>query len=72
VRAVNAGIDKVDRFTLVVDEVTLSGPAIWICALPGPIKLRVQVGLRPFEAFRRTELGVVRRAQLGEKLRSSL
>ena len=68
VGAVDPGIDEIDRLALIVHEVALCGAAVGIGPLPGAIELRVHVRLRAFDFFRRAELGIVRRAQVGREI----
>ncbi len=68
VGAVDSGIDEIDRLALIVDEEALRRPAARIGPLPGAIKLRVHVRLRAFDSFRRAEIGIAGRVQVGRKI----
>src|SRR5439155_8552751 len=67
-RTVNAGIDEIDCLAAIVHKVTLRRSATRIDPLPRAIALRVHVGLRAFDSLPRAQLGIVRRAQVGQKV----
>ena len=66
--SVDSRIDEINRLALIVHEVALCGAAVRIGSLPGAIKLRIHVRLRASDSFRRAEIRIARRAQVGRKI----
>ncbi len=66
--SINARIDKINCFAVIVDEITLRGATARIGSLPRPVTLWIRVSLRTFDFLGCTQLGLVRRAQLGREI----
>jgi hypothetical protein len=54
--AVDAGIYKVNRNAVLIDQVALSSAALWIHALPDTVRFRIQSGLYPLHLCRVSNL----------------